>query len=167
MKKIILIIISLIVITFNLYADEIVTLKDGTQIVIYENNTWKKYNPNEVIKDNIILKNKKFLRENVKTTKEELYKACELYEQGWYYTMPMPKSAKAAWGVSDGRTTWYNGWWYNSKTNKYSIKTPFKTKSGIYIGDDQNVKNTWRNGGSPSTPDVYMFLLSKYGGPRI
>jgi hypothetical protein len=89
-----------------------------------------------------------------------------MLEQGWKYTMPSPKSTKAAWGVSDGRTTWYNGWWHYSISNGYSDSTPKKSASGLYLGDGQNSSNTWKNGGSPRRPDVYMFLLSKSGGPR-
>ena len=80
--------------------------------------------------------------------------------------MPNPKSAKAGWGVSDGRTTWWNGYWYNKMTKLYSDTTPIKKNSGLFIGDNQNSSGTWRNGGSPRGPDVYMFLLSDSGGPN-
>lgn len=88
-----------------------------------------------------------------------------MYEQGWVYTMPKPKSSKAAWDKSDGRTTWYNGWRYNSTTKIYSDTTPKKSNSGIFLRDNQNNSNSWRKGGSPRKPDIYMFLLSKSGGP--
>jgi hypothetical protein len=107
-----------------------------------------------------------YLRQGVDATESEISVAIEMYEQGWRYTMPTPKSAKAAWGVRDGRTTWYNGWWKNEKTQAYSSTTPHKNSDGNYIGDDINTSNSWRRGGSPGRPDVYMFLLSKSGGPR-
>ena len=90
-----------------------------------------------------------------------------MYEQGWTYTMPQPKSPQAAWGVRDGRTTWYNGWWHNSNTGQYSSITPKKAFSGLYMGNAQNNSNTWRNGGTPRRPDIYMFLLSKSDGPWV
>ena len=79
--------------------------------------------------------------------------------------MPIPKSRQAAWENGDGRTTWYNGYWHNIKTNLYSNTTLQKKESGLYLGDNQNSSNTWRNGGSPKKPDIFMFLLSDSGGP--
>lgn len=89
-----------------------------------------------------------------------------MYLQGWRYTMPRPKSAKAAWGKSDGRTTWWYGNWYNNNTNKYSNKTPKKQSSGYYEGDRQNNKGSWRNGGSPGYPSKLEWLLSSSGGVK-
>jgi hypothetical protein len=106
-----------------------------------------------------------YLRQGVDATETEIATATEMYEQGWRYTMPSPKSKQAAWGNGDGRTTWYVGWWKNEKTNEYSDITPKKDASGKYVGDNVNNSYAWRRGGSPRRPDVYMFLLSKSGGP--
>ncbi len=150
----------------NLFAEEIVTLKDGTKVVLYEDYTWSVFAESELSPDKIVNKNKQFLRSGISASDQEIIIACEMYEQGWTYTMPRPKSSKAAWGISDGRTTWYNGWWYNSKTGLYSDSTPQKSSNGLYLGDGQNNANTWRKGGTPNQPDIYMFLLSSRGGPR-
>ncbi len=166
MNKKIVILISLLVVASNLFSEEIVTLKNGTKAVLYDDHTWSVITESGLSSDEIVSKNKKFLRSGISATDQEILNACEMYEQGWTYTMPRPKSSKAAWGVTDGRTTWYNGWWYNSKTRLYSDSTPIKASSGLYLGDGQNSSNTWRNGGTPRRPDKYMFLLSKSGGPR-
>ncbi len=157
--------ISLLGVAINLFSEEIVTLKDGTKAVLYDDNTWSKITDLGLSSDIIVSKNKQFLRPGISSSNQEIIIACEMYEQGWTYTMPHPKSPKAAWGVSDGRTTWYNGWWYNSKTGQYSNTTPVKSSNGLYLGDAQNSSGSWRNGGSPRKPDIYMFLLSKNGGP--
>jgi hypothetical protein len=107
-----------------------------------------------------------FLRQGIDATPEQIAVAVEMYNQGWRYTMPEPKSAKAAWGVRDGRTTWYYGWWKNKKTGAYSSITPHKNENGEYIGNGTNDSGSWRRGGSPGRPDVYMFLFSPSGGPR-
>jgi hypothetical protein len=107
-----------------------------------------------------------FLRQDVNATPEQITAAIEMYNQGWRYTMPEPKSAKAAWGVRDGRTTWYCSWWKNEKTGAYSSITPRKNEAGEYTGNGTNESGSWRRGGSPGRPDVYMFLLSSSGGPR-
>jgi hypothetical protein len=106
-----------------------------------------------------------YLRQGVNATEAEIAVATEMYEQGWRYTMPSPKSKQASWGNGDGRTTWYYGWWKNETTNQYSDTTPKKDASGKYVGDNVNSAYSWRRGGAPSRPDVYMFLLSKSGGP--
>jgi hypothetical protein len=106
-----------------------------------------------------------YLRQGVNATEAEIAVATEMYEQGWRYTMPSPKSKQASWGNGDGRTTWYYGWWKNETTNQYSDTTPKKDSSGKYVGDNVNSAYSWRRGGAPRRPDVYMFLLSKSGGP--
>lgn len=166
MKRKLFIFMFMFVLLVNIYAEQTVTLNDGSKAILYDDYTWVKVSKNINSNEDLVKKNKKYLRANIKASEKEIEFACAMYEQGWSYTMPSPKSAKAAWGVKDGRTTWYNGWWYNSKTKAYSSSTPKKAKTSLFLGDNQNTKNTWRNGGSPSTPDVYMYLLSKSGGPR-
>jgi hypothetical protein len=106
-----------------------------------------------------------FLRQDVNVTESQVKTATEMYEQGWRYTMPNPKSAQARWGNSDRRTTWYSGYWKNEKTSVYSNTTPKKDNFGTYVGDDKDYSGSWSSGGSPGRPDAYMFLLSKSGGP--
>ena len=150
-------------------AEEVVTLQDGRQIVVYDDHTWDYVTRNDyegfdfsTIQDN---RPPEFLRQNIRATREEIIQAIVMYQQGWRYTMPRPKSAQARWGNTDGRTTWWNGWWHNETTGQYSRTTPREGDSGLFLGDNQRVANTWSNGGSPPMPDVYMWLLSSSGGP--
>ncbi|MCK4515824.1 MAG: DUF3157 family protein [Spirochaetaceae bacterium] len=169
MKKLILLALS-VCLAHLVIAEEIVTLRDGRQIVVYDDFTWGYLTTDLVgqvdystIRDNEI---PSFLRQGIQADRNQIIQAIRMYEQGWLYTMPRPKSTQAAWGNSDGRTTWYNGWWHNEATGHYSVTTPIERESGLFLGDNQNSSNTWRNGGSPRSPDVYMWLLSESGGPR-
>jgi hypothetical protein len=92
--------------------------------------------------------------------------AVDMYNQGWRYTMPKPKSNQASWGNNDGRTTWWKGYWYNRITFKYSRLIPKCKANGKYYGDYQNDKDYWRNGGSPSRPTKIEWLLSSSGGVK-
>ena len=159
-------VLLLVFATFSIYAEEIVTLSDGRKVILFDDHTWIEKNDEVKLKSDVVSQYKDQLRKNIKASDSEIRTACEMLADGWKYTMPNPKSAKAGWGVSDGRTTWWNGYWYNEKTKLYSDTTPVKKNSGLYIGDNQNSSGTWRNGGSPRRPDVYMFLLSEYGGPN-
>ena len=163
MKRLIVVAITLLL-CFSAFSEEIITTKDGRTIILFDDHTWAE---KENTSPNIVELYKSQLRKNIKATDQEILVACEMLAQGWKYTMPSPKSAKAAWGVSDGRTTWWYGYWYNAKTKAYSATTPKKTESGVYLGDNQNNVGSWRNGGSPARPDVYMFLLSEHGGPSF
>ncbi len=159
MKKVLIIFFT--VISFFAFSEEIVTSKNGNKIILYDDHTWAEYKTGSVDYSSL----KEQLRSGRKSTEQEIGTACEMLSQGWKYTMPRPKSAKAGWGISDGRTTWWYGYWYNSKTSQYSRTTPEKSASGLYLGDNRNNAGSWRNGGSPSEPDIYMFLLSDSGGP--
>jgi len=152
----------MLICTLLVYAEEFVTKKDGKQVVLYDDHTWAEVQDIKV--DNFALYKDK-LRKGISADEKEIQIACEIYAQGWRYTMPRPKSNQAAWGNRDKRTTWFYGWWYNEKTGEYSDATPQKTKSGLYKGDSRNNAHSWRNGGSPSYPDIYMYLLSSSGGP--
>ena len=163
-KKITFIIISIFIVS-NLIAQDIITTNDGKQIILNSDHTWEEVTEVEVNKIENLNTYRNKLRPNIKASECDILIACELLSQGWKYIMPIPKSSKAAWGVSDGRTTWWNGYWYNSKTKEYSSIKPIKNNKGIYIGDGNNQANTWRNGGSPLKPDNIMYLLSDNGGP--
>jgi hypothetical protein len=102
------------------------------------------------------------LRGGIDVDQQTIDTALEMQKQGWTYAMPRPKSKQAAWGNTDGRTTWWNGYWHNAKTNQYSSITP-KLKDGVYIGDGRNPSG-WRRGGSPGRPSKFEWLLSKSGG---
>lgn len=102
------------------------------------------------------------LRGGIQADSATIQKALEMKRQGWTYNMPEPKSAKAAWGVRDGRTTWWVGYWMNSKTNETSSVEP-TIQGGKYAGDGQGGRS-WRRGGSPSAPSKLEWLLSTGGG---
>ena len=94
-------------------------------------------------------------------TAEETTLAKRIIAAGWEYIMPRPKSNQARWGNKDGRTTWYNGYWVNEDTGRYSSTAP--KASDLFAGDGQDVRG-WRRGGSPRYPDVIEWLCSKSGG---
>jgi hypothetical protein len=102
------------------------------------------------------------LRGGIKADQETIKIALAMQEQGWEYIMPEPKSPQAAWGNTDGRTTWYVGYWRNSKTGETSSSTP-KLQDGKYVGDGSGGPG-WRRGGSPPPPTKLQWLLSKSGG---
>lgn len=152
-----------------LFAEQLITLPDGRQVILFDDNTWRYFEQEKPGNDLPEIKDNQppaYLRQGTKASRAEIITAIEMYNQGWRYTMPEPKSAQAAWGNRDGRTTWWYGYWHNEKTGLYSHATPQKSSSGIYLGDNQNNAGQWRNGGSRDSPDVFMYLLSKTGGPR-
>ena len=103
------------------------------------------------------------LRGGIETTQVTINKALAIQKDGWVYVMPMPKSPQAAWSNTDGRTTWWNGYWINKTTKQYSSTEP-SLKDGKYVGDGVDVSG-WRRGGSPrSRPSEIEWLLSKSGG---
>ena len=149
--------------------DKVAKLPDGREVLLHADGTWsyKKgvtYNYDfTALKDNAV---PDFLRDGILVRRGTLVTAVEMYLQGWRYTMPVPKSSQARWGNTDGRTTWYKGYWYNKETGRYSKATPEKASNGRYYGDRQNESNQWGNGGSPPYPSKLQWLLSTYGGVR-
>lgn len=104
------------------------------------------------------------LRSGINADQRTINTALGMQEQGWVYTMPRPKSAQAAWGNSDGRTTWWPGYWRSSKTGEHSATTP-RLEGQTFQGDGRQRTN-WRRGGSPRPPSKIEWLLSKAGGIR-
>ncbi len=104
------------------------------------------------------------LRSGINANQKTIKKALRMQVQGWEYSMPRPKSAQAAWGNSDGRTTWWPGYWHNSKTGEYSRTIP-RLEGNVFKGDGQE-RPGWRRGGSPRRPNKLEWLLSKRGGIR-
>ena len=143
---------------------EIVTLENGKKIIINANYTWY-YQEENLNNEDVILQNKKTLRQKVNATDQQILIACQMREQGWIYIMPVPKSDDAEWFNFDKNTVWYNGWWSNYHTQKYSRTTPILNLNGRYEGDNIDMSNTFSKGGSPGKPDIFMFLLSDCGGP--
>jgi hypothetical protein len=92
-----------------------------------------------------------------------IQKALDLKKAGWTYVMPAPKSPQAAWGNTDGRTTWFVGYWKNNKTKATSSKQPTKDDAGQFVGDGNGARS-WRRGGSPATPTKIQWLCSESGG---
>ena len=102
------------------------------------------------------------LRGGIKVDQKTIAIALEMQKQGWAYVMPRPKSPQARWGNTDGRTTWWVGYWHNKTTKKYSSTTP-QLKGKTYVGDGKGGPG-WRRGGSPRRPTKLEWLLSKRGG---
>lgn len=150
-------------------ADDIVTEINGRKVVLHDDFTWEyldtpKYDFDfSKIRDNEI---PSFLRQGIKVDAKTITIAVEMYLQGWRYTMPSPKSKQAAWENTDGRTTWYYGYWFNEKTGAFSEETPMKKANGFYYGDDQKKQWHWRNGGAPRYPTKIEWLLSTSGGVK-
>jgi len=144
-------------------------LENGKKVILHSDKTWEyqigityDYDFSKIADDQI----PDFLRSGIKANKSTIKTAVEMSLQGWHYTMPIPKSSQAIWGNSDGRTTWWKGYWYNNKTKKYSRDTPQKQSNGHYYGDRQNDNGNWRNGGSPNYPSKIEWLLSSSGGVK-
>ncbi len=162
-----LVFITIVSISSSFSQEIAVTLDNGKKVILHEDHTWsytEGYHYDfSTIKDNRI---PNFLRDGIQADKATLVRAVEMYEQGWRYTMPRPKSNQARWGNYDGRTTWWYGYWYNEKNGKYSSTVPEKAGSGYYEGDYQNRKGEPRRGGSPGKPSKIMWLLSSGGGVK-
>ena len=107
-----------------------------------------------------------YLRQGITVDKATLNIAIKMYQQGWRYAMPEPKSAQAMWGNYDGRTTWWYHDWENIKTEQHSQTTPVLNEQGKYVGDWQDNRGYYRNGGSPSWPTKIEWLLSTSGGVK-
>ena len=104
----------------------------------------------------------KTLRGDIAVDQVTIDIALKMQKQGWEYVMPAPKSNKARWGNSDGRTTWWEGYWHNINQGKFSSTTPV-LKNGTYVGDGIDGRG-WRRGGSPWGTTDLQWLLSSGGG---
>ncbi len=82
-----------------------------------------------------------------------------LKSAGWSYEFPQPKSKTAKWGNFNGSTTWWPGYWVNSKTGGTSAAQP--TASDAFKGDGLP-KPAWRKGGSPKEPSWVEWLCSSH-----
>lgn len=104
------------------------------------------------------------LRLGIEASPDVIERASEMKTQGWIYHMPEPKSTDADWTITDGRTTWYDGYWENVLTDSYSTITPIRQVDGTYLGNDKRPK-AWRKGGRPKRdPSEIEYLLSEEGG---
>jgi endonuclease G, mitochondrial len=102
------------------------------------------------------------LRPGIEATAVDREIAVALMSAGWKYQMPRPKSSQARWGNGDGRTTWFNGTWRNTKSGAYSAAQP--RADDAFQGDGVN-RTGWRRGGSPRSPTTVEWLCSTSGGP--
>ena len=161
---------SLLLATCTMVAadQQVATLPDGTLVTLYDDFTWEYYSQgvaydfdfSTLTPDTL----PSFLRQGIQADVATQTTAVEMYLQGWRYKMPVPKSAQAAWGNTDGRTTWYYGYWYSVLTEQVSKTQPLKKENGLYYGDDQDLRHMYRNGGSPRLPGKLEWLLSQSGG---
>ncbi len=114
MDKLLLILVVLLLPARGMAEDRTIPLPDGKQVILHDDFTWEYYQApkNEIdasgLQDG---QTPPFLRRGIQADKATLSAAVELYSQGWRFTMPRPKSAQAAWGNYDRRTTWWYGYW--------------------------------------------------------
>jgi endonuclease/exonuclease/phosphatase family metal-dependent hydrolase len=86
--------------------------------------------------------------------------ASELMQAGWTYNLPEPKSKAARWGNKDTRTTWWPGYWKNTKTGAMSVSQPKGGGGKGFVGDGKQ-KPGYRDGGSPGPVAWVEWLCSK------
>ncbi len=165
-----LLVLLLVCWTASASAQQVATLPDGTKAVLYDDFTWQYYITYEfdfstLSPDTL----PEFLRQDFQADVSIQRMAVEMYLQGWRYTMPVPKSAQAAWGNSDGRTTWFYGYWHNILTDQVSLTQPEKRQIDMYLGDGQDLGSYshYRRGGTPRSPTELEWLLSQSGGPPL
>lgn len=140
-------------------SDIAVTAK-GDTVLLFKDHTYKY--KKEIKKKNSVLDNKiTEIGKKLGASSRDIKEAQALAEQGWEYTLPSPKSNQAYWGNSDGRTTWWYGYWKNIKTREYSSEKPLKKSSGYYKGNGQNNSGSYRRGGSPRYPTKLEKILSE------
>lgn len=94
-------------------------------------------------------------------TSAQVERATALAARGWVYVMPAPKSSSASWESTDSRTTWFNGYWMNTLTERVSTKEPGPNDG--WQGDGIRPAE-WRRGGAPRRPTVIEWLCSNEGG---
>jgi endonuclease/exonuclease/phosphatase family metal-dependent hydrolase len=92
---------------------------------------------------------------------EELLESRALIAAGWEYIMPRPKSAKAGWGVTDKRTTWWRGYWENKSLNIRCSDKPLPDRPAHNEGAGAGGAHA---GGSPDAPTTVEWLCSTTGG---
>ena len=148
--------------------------EEGKIIILYEDYSWEFGNSSQNNQYSASLRpisslesssSENGLRSDIEVIIDDKTKnkALQMKRQGWKYIMPRPKSKDADWTITDGRTTWYNGFWNNENTQKRSLKEPKLSKTGDYIGDEKGVEE-WRKGGRPRNPTFIEYLLSESGG---
>lgn len=154
----ILILCILILSATSIFAETTAITESGEKIVLFKDGTYRKNNQPKV--DSALRSRIEQIGSKHSASANDIEEACSLAAQGWCYVLPQPKSRQAAWGNSDGRTTWWYGYWKNNDTNEYSSKKPELGQSGIWIGDGQKLMGYYRRGGSPSYPTKVELMLS-------
>lgn len=131
----------------------------GDTVLLYSDGT---YHTKAQVRDDPRLKNlTNQIGKKYSASTSEVKEAYSLALGGWRYSLPQPKSAQAAWGNSDGRTTWWYGYWKNTETGGFSSTKPILSKSGIWVGDGQDMAGYYRRGGSPPYPTKLERILSE------
>ncbi|MGL1892018.1 MAG: hypothetical protein OCD02_10345 [Spirochaetaceae bacterium] len=94
-----ILLIIMIMIVSTIEGEEKVKLESGKTAILYDDKTWAIMDFNDLSINDLNSKNKSKLRKNIEATESEIVIACEMFEQGWLYTMPTPKSSKAVWEI--------------------------------------------------------------------
>jgi len=86
--------------------------------------------------------------------------ALRLKAHGWRYIPPRPKSPQAAPDNPDRRTTWYLGYWHNTKTGATLQHVPKGSTRKETPFSDPTAPTRWRTGGPPPPMTPLQQLLS-------
>jgi len=88
--------------------------------------------------------------------------AKKLRDAGWEYMLPYPKSKAAAWGKKGGTTTWWPGYWRNTKRGTTSRAQP---EGGELAGDGKPApaKDDYTKTGAPGRVTWVEWLCSAQG----
>jgi hypothetical protein len=140
------------------FAQTSATTESGERVILFPDGTYR--SAIEPKPDGSLVLRIKQIGSERSASKEDIEEAHSLATAGWRYVLPQPKSAQAAWGNYDGRTTWWYGYWENIKTNEYSSAIPKLGQSGVWVGDGQNRRGYYRRGGSPAYPTKVELILS-------
>lgn len=153
-----LVAIFLIITGVSVFAETSAVTEAGEKVILFPDGTYRKGIENKI--DNGLELRIQSAGNNFSASESDLKEAYSLAVQGWRYTLPQPKSRQSAWGNSDGRTTWWYGYWRNIETNEYSSRKPELGQSGMWIGNGQNQSGYYRRGGSPTYPSKVELILS-------
>ena len=159
MKKLIFTGAIFLLLISTTFAQTTAVTESGDEVILFKDGTYRKNSTPKI--DNDLKLRIEQIGNECSANKKDIEQAYLLAVQGWRYSLPQPKSNQAAWGNTDGRTTWFYGYWKNTNTKEYSSTMPQLGKSGVWVGDKQNNKGYYRKGGSPRYPTKTERILSK------
>jgi len=104
----------------------------------------------------------KYAKPEGAASRQDQEAARKLRDAGWEYMLPYPKSKAAAWSKKGGTTTWWPGYWRNTKLGTTSRSQP--DGSGLK-GDGKPVpaKDEYTKSGAPGRVTWVEWLCSVPG----